>query len=54
MPNLLREVSKHDCQAQVGVSVPEWHSRKTLPKEIHCTPYGSAHLIAFELEGIEG
>jgi hypothetical protein len=38
----------------IGVSVPEWHSRKTLPKEIHCTPNGSAHLFAFELEGIEG
>jgi hypothetical protein len=38
----------------IGVSVPEWHSRKTLPKEIYCTPNGSAHLIAFELEGIEG
>jgi hypothetical protein len=37
----------------IGVSVPEWHSRKTLPKEIYCTPNGSAHLIAFELEGIE-
>jgi hypothetical protein len=37
----------------IGVSVPEWHSRKTLPKEIHCTPNGSAHLFAFELE-IEG
>jgi hypothetical protein len=38
----------------IGVSVPEWHSRKTLPKAIHCTPNGSAHLFAFELEGIEG
>jgi hypothetical protein len=38
----------------IGVSVPEWHSRKTLPKAIHCTPNGSAHLLAFELEGIEG
>jgi hypothetical protein len=38
----------------IGVSVPEWHSRKTLPKEIHCTPNGSAHLFAFELEGVEG
>jgi hypothetical protein len=38
----------------IGVSVPEWHSRKTLPKVIHCTPYGSAYSFAFELEGIEG
>jgi len=38
----------------IGALVPEWHSRKTLPKEIHCTPNGSAHLFAFELEGIEG
>jgi hypothetical protein len=38
----------------IGVSVPEWHSRKTLPKEIHCTPNGSGHKFAFELEGIEG
>jgi hypothetical protein len=38
----------------IGVNVPEWHSRKTLPKVIHCTPHGSAHLFAFELEGIEG
>jgi hypothetical protein len=38
----------------IGVSVPEWHSRKTLPKAIHCTPYGSAYSFAFELEGIEG
>jgi hypothetical protein len=37
----------------IGVSVPEWHSRKTLPKTIHCTPYGSAYSFAFELEGIE-
>jgi hypothetical protein len=37
----------------IGVSVPEWHSRKTLPKEIHCTPNGSAYSFAFELEGIE-
>jgi len=37
----------------IGVSVPEWHSRKTLPKGIYCTPHGSAHLLAFELE-IEG
>jgi hypothetical protein len=37
----------------IGVSVPEWHARKTLPKDIHCTPNGSAHLLAFELE-IEG
>jgi hypothetical protein len=34
----------------IGVSVPEWHSRKTLPKTIHCTPYGSAYSFAFELE----
>jgi len=38
----------------IGVTVPEWHSRKTLPKAIHCTPYGSAYSFAFELEGIEG
>jgi hypothetical protein len=38
----------------IGVSVPEWHSRKTLPKAIHCTPHGSAYSFAFELEGIEG
>jgi hypothetical protein len=38
----------------IGVSVPEWHSRKTLPKAIHCTPYGSAYSFAFELEGVEG
>ena len=37
----------------IGASVPELHSRKTLPKAIHCTPHGSAHLFAFELE-IEG
>jgi hypothetical protein len=37
----------------IGVSVPEWYSRKTLPKGICCTPHGSVHLIAFELE-IEG
>jgi hypothetical protein len=38
----------------IGVSVPEWHSRKTLPKEIYCTPNGSGHKFAFELEGIAG
>jgi hypothetical protein len=37
----------------IGASVPEWHLRKTLPKGICCTPNGSVHLIAFELE-IEG
>jgi hypothetical protein len=37
----------------IGALVPEWHSRKTLPKEIHCTPNGSGHRFAFELEGIE-
>jgi hypothetical protein len=37
----------------IGVSIAEWHSRKTLPKGIYCTPNGSAHLLAFELE-IEG
>jgi hypothetical protein len=38
----------------IGVSVPEWHSKKTLPKDIYCTPNGSGHRFAFELEGIEG
>jgi hypothetical protein len=38
----------------IGVSVPEWHSKKTLPKDIYCTPHGSGHKFAFELEGIEG
>jgi hypothetical protein len=37
----------------IGASVPEWHSKKTLPKDIYCTPNGSRHLLAFELEGIE-
>jgi hypothetical protein len=37
----------------IGVSVPEWHSKKTLPKDIYCTPNGSGHRFAFELEGIE-
>jgi hypothetical protein len=37
----------------IGVSVPEWHSKKTLPKDIYCTPNGSGHKFAFELEGIE-
>jgi hypothetical protein len=36
----------------IGVSVPEWHSKKTLPKDIYCTPNGSGHRFAFEL-GIE-
>jgi len=38
----------------IGVSVPEWHSKKTLPQDIYCTPNGSGHRFAFELEGIEG
>jgi hypothetical protein len=38
---------------QVGASTAEWFSKKTLPKGISCTPNGSVHLIAFELE-IEG
>jgi hypothetical protein len=38
----------------IGVSVPDWHSKKTLPKDIYCTPNGSGHRFAFELEGIEG
>jgi hypothetical protein len=38
----------------IGVSVPEWHSKRTLPKDIYCTPNGSGHRFAFELEGIEG
>jgi hypothetical protein len=38
----------------IGVSVPELHSKKTLPKDIYCTPNGSGHRFAFELEGIEG
>jgi hypothetical protein len=37
----------------IGVSVPEWHSKKTLPRDIYCTPNGSGHRFAFELEGIE-
>jgi hypothetical protein len=37
----------------IGVNVPEWHARKTLPKDVYCSPYGSRHLLAFELE-IEG
>jgi hypothetical protein len=37
----------------IGVSVPEWHSKKTLPQDIYCTPNGSGHRFAFELEGIE-
>jgi hypothetical protein len=37
----------------IGVSVPEWHSKKTLPKDVYCTPNGSGHRFAFELEGIE-
>jgi len=37
----------------IGVSVPEWHSKKTLPKDVYCSPYGSRHKLAFELEGIE-
>jgi len=34
----------------IGVNVPEWHARKTLPKDVYCSPYGSHHLLAFELE----
>ena len=37
----------------IAANVPEWCSKKTLPKVIHCTPYGSAYSFAFELEGIE-
>jgi hypothetical protein len=37
----------------IGVNVSEWHARKTLPKDVYCSPYGSRHLLAFELE-IEG
>jgi hypothetical protein len=37
----------------IGVSVPEWHSKRTLPKDVYCTPNGSRHSLAFELEGIE-
>jgi hypothetical protein len=37
----------------IGANVPEWHARKTLPKEVYCSPNGSRHLLAFELE-IEG
>jgi hypothetical protein len=36
----------------IGVNVPEWHSKKTLPRDIYCTPNGSGHRFAFEL-GIE-
>jgi len=38
---------------QIGVSVAEWHSKRTLPKDVYCTPNGSGHKFAFELEGIE-
>jgi hypothetical protein len=37
----------------IGTLVSEWHSRRTLPKVIYCTPFGSAYSFAFELEGIE-
>jgi hypothetical protein len=37
----------------IGANVPEWHARKTLPKEVYCSPNGSRHLLAFELEGID-
>jgi len=35
---------------QIGVNIPEWHSKRTLPKDVYCTPYGSAYSFAFELE----
>jgi len=38
---------------QVGASTAEWFSKKTLPRDIYCTPNGSGHRFAFELEGIE-
>jgi hypothetical protein len=37
----------------IGVSVPEWHSKRTLPKDVYCTPNSSGLRFAFELEGIE-
>jgi len=38
----------------IGASVPEWFCKKTLPRDIYCTPNGSGHRFAFELEGVEG
>jgi hypothetical protein len=37
----------------IGVTTAEWHKKRTLPKDVYCSPYGSRHLLAFELE-IEG
>jgi hypothetical protein len=38
----------------IGVTTAEWHKKRTLPKDVYCSPYGSRHLLAFELEGVEG
>jgi hypothetical protein len=37
----------------IGVTTAEWHKKRTLPKDVYCSPNGSRHLLAFELE-IEG
>jgi len=37
---------------QIGATIAEWHLRKTFVRSIYCTPNGSQHRLAFELEGI--
>jgi len=37
---------------QIGATIAEWHLRKTYIRSIYCTPNGSQHRLAFELEGI--
>jgi hypothetical protein len=37
----------------IGVTTAEWHKKRTLPKDVYCSPNGSRHLLAFELEGID-
>jgi len=39
-------------QHQIGATIAEWHLRKTFVRAIYCTPRGSEHRLAFELEGI--
>ena len=58
-PNLIAGVFEFTCpkcgqKHLIGATVAEWHARKTFAKPVYCTPNGSQHSFAFELEGIEG
>ena len=54
MPVAIFEFTCPYCgkQHQIGATIAEWHLRKTFVRAIYCTPRGSEHRLAFELEGI--